>query len=816
MNNRSSKVTGPLHELFSDISKIIDFMEVKDQKAADEKETSTSASAAEVYMNAMVEKDDYVTYHHLWTTWMFQEVVPNAKLINISKWMKNPFAVPVVFRDNLLTKGRAAFINSYEETNEYYRMLNGLPPIGTPESDFIYLPESIRVQLHVSNEPIHRLSPAIQNSYMCTDEYKRVIENNPDKRYLKYIGMYKIDPYIARKAKDFDIIRYPTNRSDINPNLLTEFSRLYNDYREYVMVTLYNPKLDGLYVNYRNFMGLMIVVCTLMQINNRALEMVHSKTFLDDSIIHEILRMYRIPNSLLLTNETRRRLITRIYKLIQEKGTDDIYDDIVNILQYDDVKINKLLLMKGQPTDTDDNESKPYFLQVDINDNDPYDTISRGNAKIFEYDDITNPDPTWWNDEETQRILQEYEYTASDSKYITIETALPQMKYLMESIYFSRLILDNKAYTDNFLIEIPEIFGTGLVSLYDLIVFIASATCMNEGMPGNIITDSDVPTATAGFNFDLDWSLFEEYVNNAEHIDKNRIMSFMDNLTLRTPADITRLYNDVIDPMREWLQYKITYADDRHEYVEYENVYRALYTYDITRNHFLDDYRLPLDSICVENSITEEEILMFKHFYPRTFGGKAISVDEYVSSRYYPFINRINIIDWYIHVEIDTEYGTEDRGYVYFHDILNSRDLRELTNPNGTRVFMDYEDSDVGWVINNRAVEKALELIDALKDDALKDAYMVIDTPVIGSDGKFFERNTKLPFNIRSGLYKKILREKLLRDMRGLSNPPSTYKEYLYRKSPKLYELLTKGDRFNRDKDSWLNDVRRIVLAVET
>lgn len=816
MAKRSSKTTGPLHKLFSDISRIIEFMEIKDQKAADEKETSKSASAAEVYMNAMTEKDDYVTYHHLWNSWMFQEVVPNAKLTNITKWMQNPFTVPIVFRENLRIKGRELFLNGYEEMNEYYRMLNGMPPIDTPESEFIYLTEPLRNQLHASDEPVHKLSPIIQNSYMGTDEYKNIIKSNPDKKYLKYIGMYKIDPYVSRKAKDFDIIRYPFNRTDINPNLLTEFTRLYNDYREYVMATLYNPNIDNLYVNYRNFMGILIIISTLMQINNKAMEVLHSKTFLDDSIIHEVLSMYRIPNSLLLTDETRRRLVTRIYKLIQEKGTDDIYDDIINILQYDDVKINKLLLMKGQPTDGNSSEAMPYFLQVDINDKDPYDTISRGNAKMLDYADVTNPDPTWWDDEDTRRILQEYEYTVSDSKYITIETVLPQMRYLMESIYFSRLILDNKAYTDDFLIEIPEIFGTSAVSLYDLIVFIISATCMNEGVVGSIITDVVTPTATAGFNFDIDWDLFEKYVDCTKHVDKNRIMLFMENLTVRTAADITRLYNDVIDPMREWLQYKITYADDRHEYVEYENIYRALYTYDITRNHFFDDYRLPMENICVENGISDEEILMFKHFYPRTFSGKAITVDEYPASRYYPFINRINEIDWFIHVVIDTENGTEDRGYVYFHDILNSRDLRELTNPNGTRVFMDYEDSDTGWTINNRAVEKALELIDSIDENALNDAYMVIDTPVIGADGKFFERNTKLPFSIRSGLYKKILHDKLLRDMQGLSNPPATYKEYLYRKSPKLYELLTKGDRFNRDKDSWLNDVRRIVLAVET
>ena len=813
------KSTGPLYSLFSDIAKIIDFMEVKDIKAATEYETNKSISDAEVYMNARLEKDDYMTYRQFWTVYMFQEIVPNAKLTNIRRWMNNPFTVPNVFRDNLLRRGRQAFIDQYEETNEYYRMLNGLPPINTPESEFIYLTAPTRNQLHASDDPVHKLSPIIQNNYMNTEEYKDTVKNNIDKKYLRYLGVYKIDPYVARNAKDFDIIRYPSDRSDINPNLLREFAKLYNDYREYVMVTLYNPNLEKLYVNYRNFMGLLIIISVLLQINNKATEMLHSKNFLDDSVIHEILSMYKIPNSLLLTNTTRRKMVTGIYKLIQEKGTDDIYDDIINILQYDDITVNKLILMKGQIFNDNNKASdtnQPYFLEVNINDKDPYETISNGGAKIYNYDEITGPDPMWWNDEETMNIVNEYAYSISDSKYITIETTIPQMRYMLESIYFSRMIMDNKAYTDEFLIEIPEIFGTEMVSLYDLIVFVISAVCMTNGLAGNIITEEDRPTATAGFNFDIDWDAFVYYVKQSSKLDEKRILSFMENLTITSSADITRLYNDVIDPMREWLQYKITYADDRQAYLEYENIYRSLYTYDITRNQFLDDYRMPLENICIENGITEDEMQMFKHFYPRKFSGSAITVDEYVASRYYPFINRLEQVDWYIHVVLDTDRGSDDRGYVYFHDILNMKDLRELTNPNGTRVFMDYEDSDIGWQINNQAVEKALELIDKLDPEALHNAYFVIDTPVLNSDGKYFEKGSKLPYKIRGGLYKKILHDKLLRDMQGLSNPPSTYREYLSRKNEKLYNLLMNGDRFHRDKDSWLNDVMRIVLAIET
>ena len=93
---------------------------------------------------------------------------------------------------------------------------------------------------------------------MSTSEYTTLVANNPDKKYLKYLGLYKIDILTARRAKDFELIRYSGGRSDINPNLVKEFGILYTDYREYVMSTLYNKQLETVYANYRTFMGMLI------------------------------------------------------------------------------------------------------------------------------------------------------------------------------------------------------------------------------------------------------------------------------------------------------------------------------------------------------------------------------------------------------------------------------------------------------------------------------------------------------------------------------------------------------------------------------
>jgi hypothetical protein len=294
-------------------------------------------------------------------------------------------------------------------------------------------------------------------------------------------------------------------------------------------------------------------------------------------------------------------------------------------------------------------------------------------------------------------------------------------------------------------------------------------------------------------------------------------MSFVEDLTMRDHSDINRLFNDVMYPMREWLETKITQATNRKEFLEYESIYRALYTYDATTNNFLEEFQSPMEIITGKYGLTKDEMTAFCHFYPRTISGSAVTIDSFNTSRYKnPFLAYNNLVTWNFNITIQTPDGEEDRGVLYFHDILNSPDLRELTNPDGTRVFMDWNDGAVGWEVNELAVERAIYLINELKEDELQSAFFQINTPVLNSDGNTFKEGDKLSPTIRNGTFKEILIDKVIMDILGLAVPPKTYLEYLERKNETLYNLLVADNRFNLNKQAWLEDVMKVVLVLET
>ena len=778
MSTSSIKQINPLQQVFADVKKILEFIEFKDKIRAQENETDESIKLAEIYLAAVIKDDTYLRYHNWWTKEMFQEIIPSARLQDIQYFMANPYSVPLAFQEELLIKGREKFLETFEEQNDYYRMLMGLPPYKEDKSNYIYLSEELQSQYQVENIPIHELSEIIQNNYMSTDEYKEVLENNPDKEYLKYLGIYKIDLYTARKAKDFEIIRYPQNRSDINPNLLKVFNQLYDSYREYVVVALYNEKLENVYTNYRTFMRLLIQIYVLLHINNRCIEAAIDYNYLDDTVLHTLLTMYGIDSSILLSKEDKRKIATHIRKLIQNKATNDIYYDLIDLLGYEDVTISKLLLMKGQDFENGKalDTNTPYFLKVDLKNDNLYKAIKDGNYTTYSYHDIIDKDPTWWDLPDVKELLNNSQYTISDSKYITIDATIHQMQYMLETIFFIRMILDNKYATNNFSIQIPELFQES-INIFDIIVFIIVATCMANGLSGEILHSDfiygyyhndkfytsedyiqlckkstvkyylDIPSnkvykydfltklfyevtnvvqqdellAMSGFNFDLNVPDLLNYINNSQYIDKEKLLSFIQNLSMNDINDVSRIYNNIIIPLREWLEKKIVNAEDKDEYVEYENIYRALFTYDATKNSFYDYHEMPLEIIQQKYGLSDEELLSFKYFYPHNLDNTTVTTDNNgiiydASGRYkFPFLKYDNEIDWFVHPILSTPYGDDDRGFVYFYDILNTDDLRTLTNPDGTRVFMDYIDEEVGWEINHDVVNKVIELIESVK-----------------------------------------------------------------------------------------------------
>ena len=119
------KELNPLQNLFSDIDKILRFIKLKNKALAESYETAENKINVELWIKAKEKDDTYITYLPYWTFSMFRNILPNIRQIDVDKWKENPFSVPLIFRENLRNEGRSSFLKTYEEKNDYYRMLAG-------------------------------------------------------------------------------------------------------------------------------------------------------------------------------------------------------------------------------------------------------------------------------------------------------------------------------------------------------------------------------------------------------------------------------------------------------------------------------------------------------------------------------------------------------------------------------------------------------------------------------------------------------------------------------------------------------------------
>ena len=170
------KELNPLQNIFTDINKIIQQLIIKNKQLADSYETIEYRNDAEMYLNALNGYDTYISYLPFWTIAMFQQVQPNIKINFISFWMKNPYNVPLQYRETLLKEGREAFLKQYQEKNAYYRTLNGLPPLTDETEDFIYLSPTLANALGSTTEiPVHLLPVSVQDKFLNTTEFDKAI-----------------------------------------------------------------------------------------------------------------------------------------------------------------------------------------------------------------------------------------------------------------------------------------------------------------------------------------------------------------------------------------------------------------------------------------------------------------------------------------------------------------------------------------------------------------------------------------------------------------------------------------------------------------
>ena len=271
-----AKDSNPISGLFPQIKKILNYIVVKNSREADKYETPEMARESDIYHLALLEQDTYLLYTDMFTVEMFLQISPMIRRELIRSWIENPYNVPLIYHDYLCEMCRKIVIENHVEKNEYYRKLNGLPPLEATEDDFVYVPERIRNTIYsthtIPDVPIHEMNSTDQDLISGDPWFQSYVEAHPEKEYLKYIGRLTIDPVVARKARDLELIRFIPNGDfvDLNPYLLKDFTSIYNNYRDYMIFNLYNKNFEVMYENYRPFMMLLLTLFVINQLDRKS------------------------------------------------------------------------------------------------------------------------------------------------------------------------------------------------------------------------------------------------------------------------------------------------------------------------------------------------------------------------------------------------------------------------------------------------------------------------------------------------------------------------------------------------------------------
>ena len=589
----------PLKGLYTDLTNIAKSAVIKYTALATEKETVEMKRDSELYIGAKLRTDTFFFYGH-YEEELLRKVGINDKNL-IDQYTSSIDSIPYQYREQLLALKREKIISEYVEKNNYYRTLAGLPDI--EDTDYIYITDMEDYGIP-SDIPIHEMEDAYISILEEAGTMDTIINSNPNKEYLKYLGSNRIDLTISRPAKNMSLLRLP-DESQVSDAMLSQFKLIYNQCREYFMTTIYVYEYTSIYEYYDNFIGLSIMIMTIQQLAARTLKSTIDRNFFDEYCIDLLFTMYNIPELPSMDIETKRSIAQNLNMLIKHKSTDKVLYNIANILGFDSVEIYKYLLVKQQKYDEDDNpivatktviedgEEKVvpdyqamydvYFQKLEVKDRDIYDAVQEKKNTV-PYDDVTMYDPMWQEDESLLESLYESKYNFTESKYLGLNISFKLTETMFECIYFLGMCQDKKSEISSITITLPKITGDTKINLFDAVIALCAMLSKKNSLKGEIINSASKILYVLGFNFDNDFALIRSEIRKSKYID-NRVADYLNVTNMRTANAINTLYQNVHD-LRDFISDAMSSTTDIRVYNAYEKLYKALFIKEANNTMF--------------------------------------------------------------------------------------------------------------------------------------------------------------------------------------------------------------------------------------
>lgn len=566
-------LVNPLGDLYKSFMYILDNIVIKYTGKAEDNETTLSKMNANSYLDALNKRDTFFTYVD-YTEDEMREAGITIDAIIEEGLLGNIREIPNIYRDNLLQIRRKKIISEFEETNEYYRELNGYPPLD--DGDIFFLREDVANYYNIEPEvPIHR----IQDHYNAINDgdgdylihlveglgfIKELQEKYPDKKYLNYIGSGRISLERLRTAKNFQILKI--SRPNVKNSLIDAFIDIYEQCREYFVSVVYNYQYRSFFDKYDNFIAMCITLMTVQQVVMRQLSSYINRDFFDIHAVKALYEAYNIPYDLNIDEITQNNLLRHLNLFIQNKATDKVIYDISYLLGFTNIKVYKYFISKDRKYDaygvpiveyttrfnseTGEQETIPdykkmydvYFQKFEVKDDKFIHTFNNQNNHVA-YEDVTTKDPYWIEDQNLQDRVWSTTYNFVESKYLSLGISYNITNIMFENIILMKMLMSKNEDISDVSVILPKITGSYEIPIFDVIVALICLTSYKHNLYGEIIS---VPTQVIHV---LD------YINNKEHGDLNRDTLRFNFKYLLDPTDESDKNEDMRSVTRELIDH---------------------------------------------------------------------------------------------------------------------------------------------------------------------------------------------------------------------------------------------------------------------
>lgn len=579
---------------------------LKDEEEAGKHETVNSEKQADRYSDIINGLDRFEMYYDYGYTTLMQ--IPYMTKELAIKYTRNNDLIPPEIRDAIMDIERKKFLYKYEEQNNYYRMLNGMPDLG---EDPIYLTDNQIRKLNIRNfdvgKAIHQMDNNeinILDTYGIIDELKKMY---PEKHYLEHLGERRINPYMARKAPNFALLYLPPCDSN---EVHDRFKDLINNNRLYILSTLYSDAFKFQSEYYDKFIAAMIITQSFVDMIVLSPEYIIRRDLFDLRTIQYVFESQGVTFFPNIPLKYQKRLVKNLHRLIKFKSCDKNLIDIASLFGFENVELFKYYLLKdpimlpngeykndtytnpktGEEEEDLDANYELKFLKVPFTGS--ADEAIRDRFNLEDYDSFVQDDVYWngtYTADEVKQTILEHQFNMVISKYVGMEIVYSMTEMSFQIGYFLNMLLYS-VDTSRLLIDIPEFSSTKKYSIVDCFFCLFSLGYLYKGLEDNIMYHPVQAMDVMGFNFEVDMNRLAEYV-----AEKGFTLEELGVSNFQIPSSGIFTYKQLIEiytnnkNIYKHVVKEMVNANDKDIYEIYRTIFQSLYVTKLNFDYFCKD-----------------------------------------------------------------------------------------------------------------------------------------------------------------------------------------------------------------------------------